>query len=264
MWDAIRSEGKRYIEKEPLLASFIYETILNHESFTDALGFHLSNKLESPNLKALILRELITKAFKNEEIISSAVRDLEAIQERDPAARSLTIPFLFYKGFHALQCYRVAHSLWTSDRKILALFLQNRISEVFAADIHPAAQIGSGVFIDHATAVVIGETAVVENNVSILHEVTLGGTGKEEGDRHPKIREGVLIGAGAKILGNIEIGRGAKIGAGSVVLKSVPAHVTVAGVPAKFMGKTEVDSPAMAMDHLLAMNGKEYSYDFQI
>lgn len=175
----------------------------------------------------------------------------EPCAKRDPASTSYSHPFLYFKGFQAPQSYRVAHWLWTRDRRSLALFLQNRVSQVFAVDIHPAARIGQGILIDHGTGVVIGETAVVENDVSMLHDVTLGGTGKETGDRHPKVRAGVLIGTGAKILGNVEIGTGAKIGAGSVVLTSVKPHCTVAGVPAKVVGKPCEHDPALTMDHRL-------------
>lgn len=180
--------------------------------------------------------------------------DIRAITERDPAATRFSEPLLYFKGFHALQTHRVAHWLWSEGRRELALFLQSRASEVFGVDIHPAARIGKGILVDHATGVVVGETAVVEDNVSILHEVTLGGTGKDCGDRHPKVRHGVLIGAGAKILGNVEVGEGAKIGAGSVVLEDVPAHATVAGVPAKVVGIAEGDEPARTMDHRLPCN----------
>ena len=182
-----------------------------------------------------------------------AIRE-EAAQDRDPACKGFSEPLLYRKGFHALAAFRVSHSLWSRGRHSLALHLQDRISQVFGADIHPAAQIGTGIFIDHGTAVVIGETAVVEDNVSMLHEVTLGGTGKETGDRHPKIRRGVLIGAGAKILGNVEVGEGAKIGAGSVVLSDVPAHRTAVGVPAKVVGGVSTNQPALEMDHSLPID----------
>jgi len=185
----------------------------------------------------------------NTEIGAAVRHDLSAVVERDPAARGVAQPFLYYKGFHALEAYRVAHWLWINARNALALHLQNRISEVLAVDIHPAARIGKGILIDHATSVIIGETAVVGDDVSMLHEVTLGGTGKESGDRHPKVGNGVLIGAGAKILGNIRIGDGSKIAAGSVVLKDVPSYSTVAGIPARVVGKLTTVTPAHAMDH---------------
>jgi serine O-acetyltransferase len=250
LWESIRSQTRKQAEQEPVLASFLYSTILNHDRLEAALSFHLANKLDSPALPAMLVREVIEQALTADANISRAVRaDLLAVSERDSACCSLVTPFLFFKGFHALQAYRVAHWLWLQGRNSLALFLQNRISCVFAVDIHPAAKIGQGIMFDHATGIVIGETAVVEDNVSIMQSVTLGGTGKAHGDRHPKVRSGVLISAGAKVLGNIEIGECAKIGAGSVVLKNVAPRTTVAGVPAKEIGATSCTQPARDMDH---------------
>jgi serine O-acetyltransferase len=252
VWQAIREEVNREVDRESILASFLYATILRHDTLEDALSFHLAGKLGGPSLSEMLIREVIDEALSSSPQIGEAIRaDLRAVRERDPASTSYSHPFLYFKGFQALQSYRVGHWLWTQDRRSLALFLQNRISQVFAVDIHPAARIGQGILIDHGTGVVIGETAVVENDVSMLHDVTLGGTGKETGDRHPKVRVGVLIGAGAKILGNVEIGTGAKIGAGSVVLTSVKPHCTVAGVPAKVVGKPCDHDPALTMDHRL-------------
>jgi serine O-acetyltransferase len=252
VWLAIREEVTREVDRESILASFLYATILKHKTLEDALSFHLAGKLGGPSLSEMLIREVIDEAFVSAPQIGEAIRaDLRAVRERDPASTSYSHPFLYFKGFQALQSYRVAHWLWTRDRRSLALFLQNRISQVFAVDIHPAARIGQGILIDHGTGVVIGETAVVENDVSMLHDVTLGGTGKETGDRHPKVRAGVLIGTGAKILGNVEIGTGAKIGAGSVVLTSVKPHCTVAGVPARVVGKPCEEDPARTMDHRL-------------
>lgn len=253
VWAAINREIAEQVKHEPLLASFLYETVLYHKTLSEGLGFLLSNKLDSSQLRATLIRELFQAAHAADPaMVEMAAADLEAVVNRDPAAAGLhSIPFLYFKGFQALQCHRVAHWLWQSGRKTMAIFFQNRISELYAVDIHPAARIGCGILCDHATSLVIGETAVVENNVSILHEVTLGGTGKEQGDRHPKVREGVLIGAGAKILGNIEIGKGAKIGAGSVVLNAVPAHATVVGVPAKVVGTTGATDPALDMDQII-------------
>ncbi|HEV3301635.1 MAG TPA: serine O-acetyltransferase [Planctomycetaceae bacterium] len=252
VWLAIREEVNREVDRESILASFLYATILRHDTLEDALSFHLAGKLGGPSLSEMLIREVIDEALSSSPQIGEAIRaDLRAVRERDPASTSYSHPFLYFKGFQALQSYRVGHWLWTQDRRSLALFLQNRISQVFAVDIHPAARIGQGILIDHGTGVVIGETAVVENDVSMLHDVTLGGTGKETGDRHPKVRVGVLIGAGAKILGNVEIGTGAKIGAGSVVLTSVKPHCTVAGVPAKVVGKPCDHDPALTMDHRL-------------
>jgi serine O-acetyltransferase len=195
------------------------------------------------------IREFMTEAFDAPEIQAGIRKDLEAVIKRDPASHGISEPFLHYKGFHALESYRVSHWLWQNSRQALACYLQNRISEVFAVDIHPAAKIGKGILIDHATSVVIGETAVVDDDVSMLHEVTLGGTGKTTGDRHPKVRRGVLIGAGAKILGNVIVGEGSKIAAGSVVLTDVPPHTTVAGVPAVIVGKPTSEQPSLEMDH---------------
>lgn len=249
IWNAIREEVTFQVANEPILASFLHATILNHAVLEDALSFHLAAKLEGPSLPAMLVRELMDSTFNESPAIGEAVRaDLEAVQKRDPASNGYSAPFLYFKGFHALQAYRVANHLWNVGRQTLAVHLQSRISAVFAVDIHPAAKIGKGILIDHGTSVVIGETAVVEDNVSMLHEVTLGGTGKATGDRHPKIRHGVLIGAGAKILGNIEIGECAKIGAGSVVLKSIPAHATAAGIPAKVVGELATNEPAQDMD----------------
>jgi len=252
LWETIRLQTRKQAECEPVLASFLYSTILNHDNFEAALSFHLANKLDSPALPAISVREVIEQAFAADPRIAQAVRaDLLAVSERDSACCSLVTPLLFFKGFHALQSYRVANWLWRQGRNSLALFLQNRISAVFAVDIHPAARLGQGIMFDHATGIVIGETAVVEDNVSIMQSVTLGGTGKEAGDRHPKVRKGVLIGAGAKILGNIEIGECARIGAGSVVLKDVPARTSVAGVPAQIIGENLCGQPSREMDHLL-------------
>jgi serine O-acetyltransferase len=250
IWTALRQEVQEDAAREPILASFLYAAVLNHNSFEEALSFHLAVKLASPTLHSITIRDFMVAAHAEDaQIAEAGIADLRAVKERDPACRGYSTPFLYFKGFHALQAYRIAHHLWTHGRRPLALQLQSRISEVFGVDIHPAARVGQGILIDHATAVVIGETAVVEDDVSMLHEVTLGGTGKEIGDRHPKVRRGVLIGAGAKILGNIEIGEGAKIGACSVVLHPVPPHTTVAGVPAVVVGKPRVSSPAREMDH---------------
>ncbi|WP_101759255.1 serine O-acetyltransferase [Oceanicoccus sp. KOV_DT_Chl] len=250
IWQTIRQETELAISKEPILASFLHSTILNHKSLECALSFHLAYKLDSPTASALLVREVIEQALEADPLISKAMRcDLRAVVERDSACNHYSEPFLYFKGFHALQAYRVAHWLWQQGRHELALFLQNCISTEFGVDIHPAAKIGHGILMDHATGIVIGATAVVGNNVSIMQSVTLGGTGKEEGDRHPKVGDGVLISAGAKILGNIKIGNGAKIGAGSVVLQEVPAHTTVAGVPAKVIGRPNCEQPALDMNH---------------
>ena len=250
IWQGIREETEQSIRSEPVLASFLRSTILDHQSLECALSFHLACKLDSPTASTLLVREVAEQALAADPSIGEAMRcDLRAIRERDSACCSYSIPFLYFKGFHALQAYRVAHWLWQEGRQTLALFFQNCISTEFGVDIHPAANIGHGILMDHATGIVIGETAVVGNNVSIMQSVTLGGTGKEESDRHPKVADGVLISAGAKILGNINIGCGAKVGAGSVVLQDVPAHTTVAGVPAKIIGHPSCNQPALDMNH---------------
>jgi serine O-acetyltransferase len=251
VWESIRAEATQEAAREPMLASFLHATILKHRVLEDSLSFHLAAKLASSTLPAMLVREVIDEAFQAPDIGAAIRADLQAVRTRDPATHGFSTPLLYYKGFHALQSYRVAHWLWERGRHSLAVFLQNRISQVFGVDIHPAARIGRGIMIDHGTSVVIGETAVVEDDVSMLHEVTLGGTGKETGDRHPKVRRGVLIGAGAKILGNVEVGAGAKVGAGSVVLDTVPPHCTVAGVPAKIVGRPAEMEPALEMDQRL-------------
>lgn len=250
IWEAIRTEAEQDAKSEPMLASFLYSVVLNHKSLEDALSYLLASKLGSETVPAVTLRDLIDDAFNNDPDIGVAIRaDIEAVVTRDPACRGYSVPLLFFKGFHSIQAYRVAHYYWISDRRPLALYMQSRVSEVFAVDIHPGACLGKGLLFDHATSVVIGETAVIDDDFSMLHEVTLGGTGKAGGDRHPKIRKGVLIGAGAKVLGNIVVGEGAKVGAGSVVLEDVPPHCTVAGVPAIVVGYPAHALPALEMDH---------------
>ena len=249
IWDAIRQEVEQKIQLEPLLASFLQAAVLAHGTLEQSLSLHLAHKLGAPTLTEVFLRDVIDDSMAADASIGASIRaDLQAFRERDPACARYSVPLLYFKGFHALQAYRIEHFLWHQERSELALYLQSRVSEVFAVDIHPAAQIGSGILLDHATGLVIGETAVVEDHVSLLHEVTLGGTGKETGDRHPKIRSGVLIGAGAKILGNVEIGEGAKVAAGSMVLNDVPAHCTVAGVPAQPVGECKESQPALEMN----------------
>lgn len=248
VWEMTRKTAAEQAKQEPILASFLHATILNHDTLEDALSYHLANKLDSPTASALLIREIIEEAVEKSPSISEAVRaDMVATYERDSACDCLSTPFLFYKGFHALQSYRVAHWLWQNQRYSLASFFQNQIATAFSVDIHPAATIGKGIMLDHATGIVIGETAVVEDNVSIMQSVTLGGTGKETGDRHPKIRQGVLIGAGCKILGNIEVGEGAHVSSGSVVLHPVAAHTVVAGVPATVIGEATTPQPALDM-----------------
>ncbi|KZE34310.1 serine O-acetyltransferase [Crenobacter luteus] len=249
LWEAIRAEAAEAARDEPLLASFLHMTVLRHATLEDVLAFHLSSKLASPIMDARALMELFCEALADDGTIARAVRaDIRACYERDPACDAYSMPLLYFKGFHAIQSQRVTHWLWKKGRRTLAYFLQNRISEVMGADIHPAAAIGEGIMLDHGTGVVVGETAVIGDNVSLLQGVTLGGTGKVHGDRHPKVGDGVLIGANASILGNITIGDGAKVGAGSVVLDDVPAHTTVVGVPARAVGRPDEDMPALGMD----------------
>lgn len=250
VWTRLRQDVFATSKAEPMLAAYLHDSVLKHGSLEASISHFLAGKLASAYLTNTSLRDVFFEALVASEDICEAVRrDLLAVLERDPAAKSLVLPYLNFKGFQALQSYRVAHWLWGKERYQLALYLQSRISEAFDVDIHPAAHIGKGILIDHGTSVVIGETAVVGDDVSMLHEVTLGGTGKESGDRHPKVGNGVLIGAGAKILGNIKIGEGSKIAAGSVVLYEVPPHSTVAGIPAKVVGKPKSAEPGKQMDH---------------
>jgi serine O-acetyltransferase len=252
LWQTLRTEVSRVATRESVLRSFLELAVLRHASFGDALASLLARKLAEPVMPAELLEGLVRGALKDDPaIVEAAVADLIATRTRDPAAESYATPFLYYKGFHALEWHRVNHWLWRQRRREMADFIQSRISEFFAVDIHPAVPVGRGVFIDHGTGIVIGETSVIGNDVSILQEVTLGGTGKERGDRHPKVRDGVLLSTGAKVLGNIEIGKGAKVGAGSVVLKDVPPCATVAGVPAKIVGWCSDATPALAMDQSL-------------
>jgi serine O-acetyltransferase len=251
LWPLMREEAERKAKEEPILGSYFHATILNHRTFGDALSFRLASKLDNPMLPTMLIRDVIAEATHDEsEILRAAEIDIIATYTRDPACEDLSSPFLFFKGFHALQAHRIAHWLWNKERRTLAQFFQNQISVTLGVDLHPAARIGSGIMLDHATGIVIGETAVVEDDVSILHSVTLGGTGKTGGHRHPLIRRGVLLSAGCKIIGNIEVGVNAKVGAGSVVLNNVPPNVTVAGIPAKVVGHPHQQIPAHDMDHV--------------
>lgn len=252
VWAQIITEAEQAVRDEPLLGGLIHSSILYHGSLERALAYRISLKLASNEMSEQILREICDEAYSADPQISLDARaDIAAVFDRDPACHRFIQPLLFFKGFQAIQGYRVAHWLWQTGRRDLAYFLQMRISEAFGVDIHPAAQIGKGIMIDHAHSIVIGETAVVGDNVSMLHSVTLGGTGKEEEDRHPNIGDGVLIGAGAKVLGNIDIGRCSRIAAGSVVLDPVPACKTVAGVPARIVGEAGCSQPSMSMDQIL-------------
>jgi len=254
VWAQLRVEAMQAAAEEPLLASYLHASILHHEKIEEALAYHLAQKLGGGDMNSLLLREVARQAYAADPHLAvQAARDMRAVRERDPACTTYLQPFLYFKGYGGLQAYRVAHWLWSQERHILAYHLQSRISELYAVDIHPAATIGAGVFIDHAHGIVIGETAVVEDDVSMLHSVTLGGTGKQRDDRHPKIRRGVMIGAGAKVLGNIEVGEDARVAAGSVVLESVPARCVVAGVPARPVGGpcAKGATPAETMDQQL-------------
>lgn len=251
VWSQLLKEAETAASHEPVLSELIHESILNCDSLEASLAHRISRKLGHHAVSEPYLHDLFEDILKSNAYIGDQVRrDIAAIDQRDPASNGFLSPVLYFKGFQALTAYRIGHELWKQGRKEMALYLQSIVSQVFAVDIHPAARIGSGILFDHATSIVIGETAVIEDHVSILHEVTLGGTGKEKGDRHPKVRHGVLIGAGAKILGNVEIGQYARIGAGSVVLDNVPPHMTVAGVPAKIVGDVEGD-PSAKMDHCI-------------
>lgn len=237
VWAQLRVEAQKAAAEEPALASYLHASILHHEKLEEALAYHLAQKLGGADMSPLLVREVAREAYKADpQLAVRAARDMRAVRERDPACTTYLQPFLYFKGYGGLQAYRIAHWLWEQGRHTLAYYMQSRVSELFSVDIHPAAKIGAGVFMDHAHGVVIGETAVVEDDVSMLHSVTLGGTGKEAGDRHPKIKRGVMIGAGAKVLGNITVGEEAKIAAGSVVLENVPPRCIVAGVPAKAIG----------------------------
>ncbi len=251
VWTRILREAEEIARREPELATFIYSTILHHDTLEAAVVHRVAERLDSPQVSAELIRQAYADALEHEPAIGDAFRaDIVATVDRDPATNRFLEPVLYFKGFHAIQTHRLAHWLWGRGRKDFAYYLQSQSSAVFQTDINPAVSIGRGIFLDHATGVVVGETAVIEDDVSILQEVTLGGTGKEAGDRHPKIRRGVLIGAGAKILGNIEIGHCARIAAGSVVLKPVPHNTTVAGVPARVIGEAGCPEPSRTMDHL--------------
>ncbi len=260
-WQQLRAAAEAAVREEPHLASQMSAVILSHDDLAGALSFQIGRKLGDSELGPMSVREVCRDAFAaDRSIVAAAEADLQAVIERDPAIKTLLQPFLYFKGFQALQAWRVAHWLWGQGRETLAFHFQSRISELFQVDIHPAARLGSGLFLDHGTGIVIGETAVVGDEVSMLHAVTLGGTGADRGDRHPKIGKGVLLGAGAKVLGNITVGDYAKVASGSVVLKAVPAGCTVAGVPARLVNCPTEATPARTMDHTLA----DIVYDFVI
>ncbi|MFK8250973.1 serine O-acetyltransferase [Ancylobacter terrae] len=251
VWSRIRTEAENLASREPALASFVFSTVLYHQSLERAVAHRVSQRLDHVDVPGELIRQAFDDAFAADPAIGAAFRaDIMAVCDRDPATSRAIEPLLYYKGFHAIQAHRLAHWLWNAGRRDFALYIQSRSSAVNQVDINPAAPFGRGIFFDHATGIVVGQTAVLEDDVSILQGVTLGGTGKESGDRHPKIRRGVLIGAGAKVLGNIEIGHCARIAAGSVVLKPVPPRVTVAGVPAKIVGEAGCNEPARSMNQM--------------
>lgn len=258
VWEWIREDAVQVMGRESQLRPLLEDVVLSQPCLGAALGVRLARKLAREDMSREQLGPLLAGILRGDDhLVAAVARDLRAIVDRDPACDSPLHPLLFFKGFMAISTYRVSHHLWQHGRRELALYFQSLASEVFAVDIHPAARIGCGILLDHATSFVVGETAIIEDNVSILHEVTLGGTGKETGDRHPIVRSGVLLGAGAKILGRVEIGEGAKVGAGSVVLTEVQPHTTVAGVPAVVVGVSREDAPALEMDQRLGCRGHE-------
>ena len=251
VWAKIRSEAEEIVRREPEIGTFIYSSILHHDTLEAAVIHRVAERLDHADMAAELIRAAYVDALEDQPQLGEIFRaDMVATYDRDPATDRFLEPLLYYKGFHAIQTHRLAHWLWIKGRKDFAYYLQSRASASLQCDIHPAAKVGRGIFLDHATGLVVGETAVIGDDVSILHDVTLGGTGKDHGDRHPKIANGVLIGAGAKIIGNIEIGRCARVAAGSVVLKTVPNNVTVAGIPAKIVGDSPCEEPSRTMDHM--------------
>ena len=253
VWTRLRQDAEAIIHAEPALATFVVSSVVNQPGLEAAVAHRVASRLAHAALPFDLVTQMFAEALDADVSISEAFRaDILAFVDRDPACTRLIEPVLYFKGFHALQTHRLAHWLWTSGRRDLALYLQSRSSEVFQTDINPAARIGKGIFLDHATGLVVGQTATIGDDVSILQGVTLGGTGKERGDRHPKIGRGVLLGAGAKILGNIEVGQCARVAAGSVVLQDVPKNTTVAGVPARVVGTAGCAEPARSMDQILS------------
>lgn len=249
IWDQMRKEAESAMASEPALGSFIFATVLSHSKLEDSICHRLAQRLSHTDVDAGLIAQTFQGVIENNPELSAIFRaDLAAVYDRDPACTRYLEPLLYFKGFHALVTHRFAHALWARGRTDFALYLQSQSSRMFGVDIHPAATFGKGIMVDHATGFVVGETAVVGDNCSFLHAVTLGGSGKETGDRHPKIGDNVLIGAGAKVLGNIKVGSCSRIAAGSVVLSDVPKNVTVAGVPAKVVGSAGCAEPARAMD----------------
>jgi serine O-acetyltransferase len=258
VWDAVRAGAQQILDREPSLGNLVLTSILNHDTFEEALAHRLATRLDHEDVSADIIRQAFAETLQDNREIGEAARvDLAATLERDPACHRAIEPLLYFKGYQAIQTHRFAHAMIKAGRRDFALYLQSRSSQVFQVDINPAVVMGKGIMLDHGTGLVIGETAVVGDNVSMLQNVTLGGTGKSDQDRHPKIGNGVLIGAGAKVLGNIKVGDCSRIGAGSVVLKEVPPRTTVAGVPAKVIGEAGCAQPALVMDHVVLVHDLE-------
>lgn len=252
IWDAVRSEAEAAIGAEPALGGFIFATVLSHDRLEASVVHRLAQRLNHADVDAHLISRTFDQVLEGAPHLVQAFRaDLAAVRDRDPACTRYIEPLLYFKGFHSLVTHRFAHELYKAGRRDFALYLQSQSSRIFGVDIHPAAKIGSGIMLDHGTAIVVGETATIGDNCSLLHSVTLGGTGKEGGDRHPKIGESVMIGAGAKVLGNITVGKCSRIAAGSVVLADVPPNTTVAGVPAKVIGPSGCPEPARNMDQHL-------------
>lgn len=255
VWDAVRSGARQIVADEPSLANMAISSILNHDTFEQALAHRLAARLDHDDVSADIIRQAFAETLVDAPEIGHFARvDLAATLERDPACDRALEPLLYFKGYQAIQTHRFAHAMLNAGRRDFALYLQSRASQVFQVDINPAVVMGKGIMLDHGTGLVIGETATIGDDVSMLQNVTLGGTGKSDQDRHPKIGNGVLIGAGAKVLGNIKVGDCSRIGAGSVVLKEVPPRVTVAGVPAKVIGEAGCARPALVMDHVVLVH----------
>ncbi|MET3924980.1 serine O-acetyltransferase [Devosia sp. 2618] len=255
VWEAVRAGARQIVASEPSLANMAMSSILNHDSFEQALAHRLAARLDHDDVSADLIRQAFAETLTDSPGIAESARvDLAATMERDPACHRAIEPLLYFKGYQAIQTHRFAHAMFVAGRRDFALYLQSRASQVFQVDINPAVRMGKGIMLDHGTGLVIGETAVVGDNVSMLQNVTLGGTGKSDQDRHPKIGNGVLIGAGATVLGNIQIGDCSRIGAGSVVLKEVPPRVTVAGVPAKVIGEAGCAQPALVMDQVVLVH----------
>ena len=255
VWESLRTEATSIIESDPTMVGFMYANILNKRSLHEAIIHRICERLHQSDFSGNTIRSAFMLMEKESSDWADTVRvDIAAYYERDPACSRFIEPVLYFKGFHAVQTYRLAHFLFHKGRRDFAYYLQSRASEVFQCDINPQAKLGRGIFIDHATGVVIGETATVGNDVSILHGVTLGGTGKEAGDRHPDVDNGVLLGAGATILGNIRVGECSRVAAGSLVLKAVPEKTTVAGVPARVVGVAGCSEPSRTMNQIIAQD----------